>query len=192
MVPTEAPEDHSPLPGLKAAAIPAVATYKSQKHKAMVFICGAVKKTVRKGDTSGPILEIYIEGLPQLFPFETRELFNGPPDSTRSEKIRLTEISVQKGAATFKARNWVTLAIGDYPASVIPPDQNGNNILMSGLLTKGSGSAAAVQLLQQMSHGFDKGHISIGGTVLVPHLEIDFSGAGAGKVLPQLFAVIGY
>jgi len=186
VIPMETPLDHHPLPFMRAIGIPATATYKGEKRKAFVFISGREKA---KGGPGQLAIEIYVEELDRLVPQEDLELFEGPDSSEASTEIRVTAVSITRGRQVYRATNSVDLYMGEYPESIL--GQGGNNILGTGILFKGPRSAAWVQLLHEMSSGFDGGHISIGGKVLSPNIEIDFSGNGIVPLLQELLRVVG-
>jgi len=186
VIPMETPVDHRPLPFMRAIGIPATATYKGKKRKAFVFISGREKA---KGGPGQPAIEIYVEGLGRLVPEVDLELFEGPDSSEASTEIRVSAVSITRGKQVYRATNSVDLYMGEYSESIV--GQDGNNVLGTGILSKGPRRSAWIQLLHEMSSGFDEGHISIGGKVLSPNIEIDFSGKGIEPLLQELLRVIG-
>lgn len=182
----ESASDHTPLPLLKAIGVPATATYRGEERKALVFICGHK----RGPGVYHPLIEIYIEGLRQLVPEKELQLFEGPPESAAQYKLRAMRVSVRRGKQVYRAVNSVDLHLGDYPVSIVPADDN-NNVFGSGVLTKGPEHAAWVQLMREMSAGFDDGHISFGGEKPSSRIEIAFSGAGIEPLLKELIRFVG-
>jgi hypothetical protein len=191
-VPTETPSDHKPLPFLKAIGIPATAIYKGEKRKAFVIVCGSLKEqrhslpaNVHLGP---PEIEVHIDGLEQMVPEKLLDLFDGPETSDASTEIRVFAISISRGKQVFRAMSSVDRYEGPYPESVVGPE--GNNVLGTSTPLKGPRQAAWIQLLHEMSSGFDEGRILIGGKVLSPNIEIDFSGNGIQPLLQEMLRVI--
>jgi hypothetical protein len=185
-IPTESQSDHAPLPFLKAIGVPAIATYNGKQHKAVVFICGHQKGP----GVFHPLIEIYVEGLRQFVPEKELELFEGPPESVAQNKIRAMVVSIRRGKQSYRAANWVDLHLGDYPISIVPDE--GNNIIFgSGVFTKGPSYTAWVQLIREMSKGFDEGHISFGGKVPSAKIDIYFPGTGIEPLLKDLIRFVG-
>jgi hypothetical protein len=185
VIPMETAIDHHPLPLLKAIGIPAKATYRGEQHNAFVFVCGAKKGR----GVFHPIIEIYIEGLQQLIPKDELELFEGPSESDATDVIRAITVSIKHGKQVYRATNFVDLYMGEYPVSIVKED--GNNVFGTGVFTKGPRQTAWIQLLREMSVGFDDGHISFGGTEPSSKIEIDFSGNGIEPLLKNLIQFVG-
>jgi len=186
VIPVETPLDHHALPFMRAIGIPAAATYKGQKRKAIVIISGRTKAT---GGPGQPVIEVHIDGIQNLISEKDLELFEGPDVSDAQSGIRAFSISVTRGKLVYEAAGSVDLYMGDYPESIVGED--GNNVLGTGVFPKGPRRAAWRQLFHQMSSGFEKGQISIGGKELSPNLEIDFSGNGIEPLLQELIRVVG-
>jgi hypothetical protein len=184
-IPMESATEHQPLPFLKAIGIPATATYRGDKHKAFVFICGH-----KKGPgVFHPSIEIYIEGLQQIVPDKELKLFEGPDDSDAEVEVRATTVSIRHGKQVYRATDSVDLYMGEYPISIVRED--GNNVFGTGVFTKGPRRTAWIQLFNYMSSGFDEGHISFGGKELSSKIEIDFSGNGIEPLLKNLIQFVG-
>ena len=182
----ESPHDHQPMPFLKAIGIPATATFRGKEHKAYVFIFGP-----KKGPgVFHPFIQIYIEGLRQLVPEKELELFEGPSESVDQYKFCAMAVRIRRGSQVYRAVSEVNLQLGDYPVSIVP-DEGNNNVFGSAVHTKGPEHTAWVQLMREMSAGFDKGHISFGGQTLSSRIDIDFSGAGIGPLLRDLIRFVG-
>ena len=189
VVPSESTTDHHPLPFARAIGIPATATYQGKKRKAFVIIHGTDKEAraslpanVHLGH---PGIEVHIDGLDDLLPENRVELFDGPDFSDAATEIRAFAISITRGKQFFRARSSVDRYIGEYPESIVGPD---GNVLGTSGFTKGARQTEWMQLLREMSNGFDKGRISIGGKMLSPNIEIDFSGTGITPLLKELLS----
>jgi len=194
VIPTESVTDHHPLPLLNAIGIPATATFRGEKHNAIVFICGAKKDKPDehpgvKVTVGPPAIEIYIESLQQIVPDKELELFEGPNDSDAAAEVRAMTVSIRRGKQVYRSTNWVDLYTGEYPASIV--NEGGNNVFGTGVLTEGPHRIAWIQLLHEMSSGFDEGHISFGGKELSSKIEIDFSGNGIKPLLKNLIQFVG-
>jgi hypothetical protein len=190
----ETATDHHPLPFLKAIGIPATATYKGEKHKAFVFISGHEKDKPDehpgiKVTVGPPGIEIYIEGLQQFVPEKELELFEGPDDSDVEVEVRAMTVSIRRGEHIYRATNSVDLHTGDYPLSIVR--EGGNNVFGTGGFTKGPHRTAWIQLLNEMTSGFDEGHISFGGKEISSKIEIDFLGNGIEPLLKDLIRFVG-
>lgn len=186
VIPMESPHDHQPMPFLKAIGIPATATFRGREHKAYVFIFGP-----KKGPgVFHPFIQIYIEGLRQIVPEKELELFEGPSESVAQYKFCAMTVRIRRAKQVYRAANEVNLQLGDYPVSIVP-DEDNNNIFSSEVLTKGREHTAWVQLMREMSAGFDEGHISFGGTDPSSKIEIDFSGNGIVPLLRDLIRFVG-
>ncbi|MGA3012109.1 MAG: hypothetical protein ABSD72_17775 [Terracidiphilus sp.] len=185
MIPSESPQDHHPLPFLKAIGVPATATYRGEKHKAFVFISGHEKGP----GVYHPAIEVYIEGLHQFVPREELELFEGPAPSDAADEVRVMAVSIRRGKRVYRAMNSVDLHMGEYPASIV--GEGDNNVFGTEVFTKGPRRAAWRQLMREMSSGFDEGHISFGGKVPSSKIEIDFSGNGIEPLLKVLIRFVG-
>lgn len=191
-VPTETPSDHKPLPFLKAIGIPATAIYKGEKRKAFVIICGSLKEERHSLPADAhlvpPNIEVHIDGLEQMVPEKLLDLFDGPDPSEASTEIPVFAISISRGEQVFRAMSSVNRYEGTYPESVVGPE--GNNVLGTGTQPKGPRRAAWIQFLHEMSSGFEKGRILIGGKVLSPNIEIEFSGDGIQPLLQEMLRVV--
>jgi hypothetical protein len=181
----ESPSDHHPMPFLKAIGIPATATYKGERHKAFVFVWGREKET----GTGFPSIEVYIDGLSEFITEKELEQFEGPDLSIAATKATTFVVSITKGKHVLQAVNRVELCGGAYPESLVP--QDGNNLFDTGINQDSAQRAVWKQFMREMSLGFDVGHISIGGKVISPNIEIDFSGNGIGSLLQDLIRVVG-
>ena len=190
MVPSEYSGDHRAMPFARAIGVPAMATYKGQTRKAFIIIQGTDKKAQASLPVHAhlvpPGIEIHIDGLDDLLPPGRADLFDGPDDGGDSTEIRTTQIRISRGNQVFRARHFVDRYLGDYPNSFVGPD---GNVLGTGSFPRGPERAAWMELLREMSNGFDKGQISIGGSVLSPNIEIEFSGKGIGPLLKELLRV---
>jgi len=184
-IPRESAADHQPLPFLKAIGVPATATFSGEKYKAFVFISGREKGP----GVYHPSIEIYIEGLQRVIPEKELELFEGPAESKAESEIRAMTVSVRRGKQLYQAKNWVNLYEGDYPVSIVK--EGGNTVFSSGVFTKGPEYTAWVQLMREMSAGFDEGHISFGGTAPSTKIEVDFSGNGIEPLLKDVIRYVG-
>jgi hypothetical protein len=157
-IPVEAPDDHKPLPFIRAIGIPATATYLGEKHKAFVFISGREKA---KGGPGLPTIEVHVEGVHDFILEKDLELFEGPAESDAQSAIRVFSISIKRGKQIYRAMDqWSDLYDGNYPESIV--GKADNNVFGTGIPSKGPRRAAWVQLLHEMTSGFDEGHISIG------------------------------
>ena len=174
------------MPFLKAIGIPATATFQGKEHKAYVFVMGP-----KKGPgVFHPFIEIYIEGLRQFVPEKELEQFEGPSESVAQYKFCAMVVRIRRGKQVYRATNEVNLGLGNYPVSIVP-DEGNNNLFGSGVLTKGPEHTAWVQLMHEMSAGFDGGHISFGGTAPSSKIDIDFSGNGIEPLLKDLIRFVG-
>jgi hypothetical protein len=186
VIPMESPRDHQPMPFLRAIGIPATATFRGKEHKAWVFIFGP-----KKGPgVFHPFIEIYIEGLRQFVPEKELELFEGPSESVAQHEFCAMTVRIRRAKQEFRAANEINLHDGNYPVSIVP-DEDNNNIFGSEVLTKGPEHDAWVQLMREMSAGFDEGHISFGGTAPSTKIEVDFSGNGIEPLLKDVIRYVG-
>jgi hypothetical protein len=185
VVPSESATDHHPLPLLKAIGIPATATYRGEKHKAFVFVSGAKKGR----GVYHPSIEVYIEGLHQFVPREELELFEGPVPSDAADEVRAMAVSIRRGKKVFRATNEVALYMGEYPVSIV--GEGDNNVFSTAVFTKGPRRTTWIQLLSEMSSGFDEGHISFGGKAPSSMIEISFTGNGIEPLLKDLIRFVG-
>jgi len=178
------------MPFAKAIGIPATATYKGVTRNAFVIIHGTDRKALAGLPTNvhlvNPGIEIHIDGFDDLLPEGRADLFDGPPDEGESSEIRVMKLSISRGQLTFRTNHFVDRYIGEYPESIVGPD---GNVLGMGSYPKGARRTAWMQFLREMSKGFDKGHISIGGKALSPNIEIEFSGKGIEPLLAELLRV---
>ena len=186
VIPMESPQDQQPMPFLKAIGIPATATFRGKEHKAYVFIFGP-----KKGPgVFHPFIDIYIEGLRQFVPEKELEQFEGPSESAAQYKFCAMTVNIRRGKQVYRAANEVNLHLGNYPISIVP-DENNNNIFGSEVLAKGPEHTAWVQLMREMSDGFDEGRISFGGMAPSSKVDIDFSGNGIEPLLKDLIRFVG-
>jgi hypothetical protein len=187
VVPTEFRDNHQPRPDLRAIGIPATAIYKGEKRKAFIILSGTLKEAAarlpRNVHAVPPVIEVHIDGFDQLLPEGRAELFDGPPDIGESTEIRVFKMSIIRGGQVFRASNWVNRYIGEYPDSIVGPD---GNVLGIGVSTRGQERTAWLQFLREMSNGFDRGQILIGGKALSPNIEIDFSSKRVDPLLKDL------
>lgn len=189
VVPTEFRDNHQPRPDFRAIGIPATAIYKGEKRKAFIILLGTSKEAAahfpRNVHAVPPVFEVHIDGFDRLLPEGRAELFDGPPETGESTEIRVFKMSITRGGQVFRSSNWVNRYIGEYPDSIVGPD---GNVLGIGVSTRGQERTAWLQFLREMSKGYDRGHISIGGKVLSPNIEIDFSGNGVDPLLKDLLS----
>ncbi len=189
VIPTETPSDHKPLPFLKAIGIPATAIYKGEKRRAFVIILGNLKEERARLPANvhigPPEIEVHIDGLEQMVPEKLLDLFDGPETSDASMEIRVVAISVTRGKEVFRATGSANRYDGDYPESIVGSE--GNNVLGTSWPLH---RVAWMQFLHEMSSGFDEGHITIGGKVLSPNIEIEFSGNGIAPLLQGMLRVV--
>jgi len=174
-----------PTPFNRAVGIPARATYDGKKLKAYVFVWGHEKKT----GTGFPEIEVYVAGFDELIPEKELEQFEGPDLSDAALKTDTFEITITRNGQRFNVSNRVELCPGSYPESIVP--QGGNNVFDTGINLSAARRGAWKQFIREMSSGFDKGHISLGGKVLSHRIEIDFSGNGIAPLLQDLLRFTG-
>ncbi len=190
LVPSEYPGDHQDLPFARAIGVPATATYKGQTRKAFFIIHGTDKRAQATLPPHvhlvPPGIEIHIDGLDDLLPPGRADLFDGPDDGGDSTEIRAMEIRISRGSQVLRAKQSVDRYLGNYPDSFVGPD---GNVLGTGSFPRGPERTAWMQVLREMSKGFDKGQISIGGRVLSPNIEIQFSSKGIEPLLKELLSV---
>ena len=183
-------DSHQVMPFEQAIGIPATATFNGKIRKAFVIIHGTERKALASlpADVhlAHPGIEIHIDGFDDLLPEGRAGLFDGPDDGGDSTAIRVIAISIVRGRHVFRTTSSVDRYIGEYPESIVGPD---GNVLGMGSYPKGARRTAWMQFLRDMSKGFDKAHISIGGKALSPNIEIEFSGKGIEPLLAELLRV---
>ncbi len=167
-----------PLPLLRAIGVPATATYDGKKLKAYVFIWGCEKNT---GGTGYPDMAIYVEGMEDLIPDKELAQFDGDL-SDDFVKLKTLEVAIIRKGGVLTVSNKVCLDGTPFPPMV--PD--GNEVFDTGVVLTFAEKSAWKKFIAEMSNGFEKGHLSIGGHVLSKKIEVDFIGNGIGPLLQRL------
>jgi len=184
-IPVESPTDHRPLPFLKAIGIPAKATYRGKEYKAFVFISGHQKGP----GVFGPSIDVYLEGLRNIVPEEELGLFEGPETTDAEVAARTTTISIRRGKRVYQVSSIIDLHMGQYPTSIVQGEDN--NVFGTSSPSKGPHLAAWKQLMNEMSSGFEEGHITFGGNATSSKIEISFSGNRIESLLKALISFVG-
>jgi|WetSurMetagenome_2_1015567.scaffolds.fasta_scaffold461595_1 hypothetical protein len=185
-IPMESLPDHHPLPFLKAIGIPAKATFRGKEYKAFVFISGHQKGP----GVFGPGIDVYLEGLRNIVPEEELGLFDGPEMTDAEVAARTTTISIRRGKQTYQVSSMIDLHMGHYPASILQGEDN--NVFGTSSPSRGPQLTAWKHLMNEMSSGFEEGHITFGGNTASSKIEICFSGNRIEPLLKALINFVGH
>jgi hypothetical protein len=167
-----------PLPLLRAIGVPATATYSGKKLKAYVFIWGREKNTGGAGRLS---MAIYVENVEDLIPDKELAQFDGDL-SDEFVKSKTLNVTITRKSGTLTVANKVCRDGTPFPPMV----PSGVEVFDTNVMLTVAEKSAWKKFIAEMSNGFDKGHLSIGGHVLPMRIEVDFTGNGIGPLLQEL------
>ena len=166
------------LPLLRAIGVPATAIYDGKKLKAYIFIWGREKNT---GGTGRLSMAIYVEDVEDLIP--AKELAQFDDDlSDDFVKLKTLDVTIIRKGGVLTVSNKVCLDGTPFPPMV--PD--GNEVFDTNVVLTSAEKSAWKKFIAEMSNGFERGHLSIGGHVLSKKIEVDFTGNGIGPLLQEL------
>ena len=178
-------DNGKPIPTLKAIAIPATVECNGKKMKAYVVLEGHSKP-----DGLGyPSLSVVVQNIKDVVPSSELEQFEGPDLSDAAIKERALEINIVSNKMSRIINTRMIFAQEpDLPADVLGDE---DNIIDMGVFPTKQDKMAWKQLIVEMSSGFDKGHLTIGGPIFSHKLNVEFSGKGIESPLKKLLEFTG-
>lgn len=171
-----------PLPLLRAIGVPASAIYDGKKLKAFVFIWGREKNT---GGTGKLSMAIYVENIEDLIPDKELARFDGDL-SNEFVKSKTLDVTIIRKSGILTVANKVCRDGTPFPPMV----PNGVEVFDTNVVLTAAEKLAWKKFIAEMSDGFDKGHLSIGGHELSKRIEVDFTGNGIGPLLQELIRFV--